>query len=132
MRPIWIIDNEGVGWCGVWGGLGCGVDTVGKGGAACYNAPEPDQAAHEGELAWMVELATGDAFPVGQVRWLGKFTALAPIDEHFRNVLLDVQIIVGDGGDLLAELRETLNGLADGPLAKSASASEMRGFAFRK
>jgi hypothetical protein len=39
---------------------------------------------------------------------------LAAIDEGFQNVLLHVEVVVDDGGKLLAELGQMVDGLVDG------------------
>src|SRR4051794_38355712 len=57
----------------------------------------------------MVELQTGDSFAIGHYRWLCEFAHLSPVYESFHDVLLDVEIIVGNSGHLLAQLRQVLD-----------------------
>jgi hypothetical protein len=66
---------------------------------------------HQGQLARMIELQPRNTFAVRQDRRLGQPSQLPAVDEGFEDVLLDRQVVVGDGAELSAELWEVLNGL---------------------
>ncbi len=66
---------------------------------------EPHEGVHEGELSWVVELEAGDALSSRSDRGFGQFSELAAIDEGLQNVLLDLQVIVVDRCEGIAESR---------------------------
>ena len=69
---------------------------------------------HQSQLARMIQLQTRNAFAVGQEGGLAEFPQLAAIDEGFQNVLLNLQVVVGDGGRFLSELGKMVDGFVDG------------------
>ena len=62
----------------------------------------------------MIELQAGNAFAVGQDGGLAELAKLAAINEGFENVLLNVEVVVDDGGKLLSELGKLMDGFVDG------------------
>ena len=62
----------------------------------------------------MIELQAGNPFAVGEDRGLAELAKLAAIDEGFQNVLLNVEVIVDDGGKFLSEFGEMVDGFVDG------------------
>jgi hypothetical protein len=66
-----------------------------------------------GKLTRMIQLKARNAFPVEEQRRFSEFAELSAVQEGFQDVLLDIQIVVDDGGHLLAELWKILHGLLD-------------------
>src|SRR5260370_24985036 len=58
----------------------------------------------------MIQMETGNALAVGKNGGLAQSSQLATIDEGFQNVLLDIQVVVHNGGKLLAEVWEVVDG----------------------
>ena len=72
------------------------MDFCGSEGIAGGNVGEPHEGMHQGELSWVVELETGNAFACrGNCRF-GEASQLAAVDKSFEDVLLDVEIVVVD------------------------------------
>ncbi|MGA8620161.1 MAG: hypothetical protein WB660_16765 [Candidatus Sulfotelmatobacter sp.] len=69
---------------------------------------------HQTQLPRMIELQAGNAFAVGQDGGLAELAKLAAINEGFENVLLNVEVVVDDGGKLLSELGKLMDGFVDG------------------
>ena len=61
----------------------------------------------------MIEFQTGDAFAVGQDGGLSELAQLAAVDKSLQDVLLDVEISVGDGGEPFTQVRQVLNSFLD-------------------
>jgi len=57
---------------------------------------------HQGQLPRIVELKTRDALARRCEGWCGKPLQLPPIDKRLKNVLLDVEVVVIDCGELVA------------------------------
>ena len=62
----------------------------------------------------MIELQAGNPFAVGEDGGLTELAKLAAIDEGFENVLLNVEVVVDDGGKLLPKLGKLVHGFVDG------------------
>jgi hypothetical protein len=62
----------------------------------------------------MIELEAGNPFAVGEDSGLAELAKLAAIDEGFENVLLNVEVVVDDGGKLLLEFWKMVDGFVDG------------------
>ena len=61
----------------------------------------------------MVEFESRDAFTAGKHRGPCQIMELASIDKALQDILLDVKIIVANGGELFSELGEVFDGLFD-------------------
>jgi len=66
---------------------------------------EAHQGLHEGQLARVIELESGDSPPLLGLRRPAETPELAPIHEGLQDVLLGVQIAVEDSGGSLAQRR---------------------------
>jgi hypothetical protein len=66
---------------------------------------------HQGELSRVVQLQTGDAFTSRQDRGVAECPQLSAVDKGFQDVLLDIQVVVDNRGQLWPELREMVDGL---------------------
>jgi len=62
----------------------------------------------------MIELQAGNPFAVRQDSGLAELVKLATIDEGFENVLLNVEVVVDDGGKLLSKFGKLVDGFVDG------------------
>jgi hypothetical protein len=62
-------------------------------------------------LSRIVELETGDAFAGRGEGGFGELSELPAIDKRFEDILLDIQVIVDDGGHLVAQRRKMLDSL---------------------
>src|ERR1700732_1843415 len=62
----------------------------------------------------MIELQPGDPSAAGEDSGLAELAKLAAIDEGFQDVLLNVEVVVGDGGKLGSELGKLVDGFVDG------------------
>lgn len=90
-----------------------GVD-LGRGEHATGgNVGKAEQCMHQCELAGMVEFEARDPFAVGEEGGLAEPAQLAAVDKGFQDVLLDVEIIIHDGGEFVAQFREMGDGLFD-------------------
>ena len=87
-----------------------GIKFGGGEGAAGSDVSEADQGVHQGQLSWVVEFESRDAFTAGKHRGLGQVMELPSIDEALQEILLNVKIVVADGRELVSELGEVFNG----------------------
>ena len=69
-----------------------GIKFGGGEGVARSNVSEANQGVHEGQLSWVVEFESRDAFTTGKHRGLGELMELTSVNKAFQDVLLDVQI----------------------------------------
>ena len=67
---------------------------------------EAHEGVHQGELPRMVELEAWDALAGRGDGWLSEAAQLAAVDEGLQDVLLDIEVIVVDGAEPVAESRE--------------------------
>jgi hypothetical protein len=74
---------------------------------------EAHEGVHQGELPWVVELEAWDALACRGDGWLGEAAKLAAVDEGLQDVLLDIEVIVVDGTEPIAESRKVLDGFVD-------------------
>ena len=73
------------------------VDFGGCEGIASRDVCEAYERMHQGELPWVIELETWNAFSrCGDCRFC-ELSQLATVDEGFEDILLDVEIVVVDG-----------------------------------
>lgn len=82
-------------------------------GALGGDVGETQESVHEGELPRMIELQAGNAFAVGKEGGLTELAELAAIDEGLQDVLLDIEVVVDDGGKLLSERGEMVDTFVD-------------------
>jgi len=61
----------------------------------------------------MIEPQTRNPFAVGEDRGLAELAELAAIDKGFENVLLNVEVVVYDGGKLLSQFGKLVDGFVD-------------------
>lgn len=69
------------------------------------------ESMHQGQLAGIVELETRNAFAGRGDGGFGQPLELTAIDKCLENILLDIQIIVIDCGELVAQRRKMLDSL---------------------
>ena len=69
------------------------------------------EGVHEGQLARIVELEAGNAFAGRGDGGFGQPLELTAIDKRLEDVLLDIQIIVIDRGEFVAQGRKVLDSL---------------------
>jgi hypothetical protein len=87
------------------------MDLAGAEGAGGGDLGEADQGMHQGQLPGVVELEAGDAFAgCGESRF-GELLKLPAIDKRLEDILLDVEVVVGDRGKLVAQHGQVLDGL---------------------
>jgi hypothetical protein len=55
---------------------------------------------HEGQLSWVVEFEPRDAFTAGKGSGLGQFVELTSVNKALQDVLLNIKIVVANGGGL--------------------------------
>ena len=72
---------------------------------------EAYQGVHEGQLPWVVEFESRDAFTAGKHGGLCQLMELPSVDKAFQDVLLNVKIIVANTGEPVSELGEVFDGL---------------------
>jgi hypothetical protein len=86
------------------------MDFTGAEGAGRRNLGEADQCTHQGQLPRVVELETGNALAGVGIGRLRESLELFAIDKRLENVLLDVEVVVIDRGELVARRRWVLDG----------------------
>jgi hypothetical protein len=94
----------------------CDDMRIDLGGGECVggrDVGEANESVHQRELPGMVELEAGDAFAGWCNGGRGKPLQLAAVDKRLENVLLDIQVVVVDRGELVAQGREMLDGLVE-------------------
>ena len=91
-----------------------GVEFCGGKGVTGSDMGEAQQGMHEGELPGMIQFQAGNALAVGQQGRLAELAELAPIDEGFQDVLLPIEVVVDDRGELLLEFWEMIDAFLDG------------------
>ena len=82
-------------------------------GIAGSDVSEANQGVHEGQLSWVVEFEPRDAFTTGKHGGLCQFVELASVNKALQDVLLNIKIVVANGGELVSELGEVFDGLFD-------------------
>ena len=91
-------------------GQDVGIKFGGSESVSRSDVSEAYQGVHQGQLSWMVEFESRDAFTAGKHRGLGQVMELPSIDEALQEILLNVKIVVADGRELVSELGEVFNG----------------------
>ena len=92
----------------------CGCEFCGGKRVPRGDVREAHQGMHQGQLPRVIELQTRDALAVRQDGGLAEVPQLTAIDEGFQDVLLNIQIVVHNRGELLTELRKVVNGFFHG------------------
>ena len=82
-------------------------------GVARSGVGEAYQGVHEGQLSWVVELESRDAFTAGKHGGLCQVMELASVNKAFQDILLNIKIVVANGGELVSQLGEVFDGLFD-------------------
>ena len=90
-----------------------GIKFGGSEGVAGSDVSEAYQGVHEGQLSWVVEFEPRDAFTTGKHGGLCQFVELASVNKALQDVLLNIKIVVANGGELVSKLREVFDGLFD-------------------
>ena len=90
-----------------------GVELLGGESVGGRDVGEAHEGVHERQLSGMVEFEAGDASAVRQDGGLGELAELPAIHEGLQDVLLDVEVVVDDGGKLGAQCGEMFDGLLD-------------------
>ena len=65
---------------------------------------EAHQSVHQGQLSGMIELESRDALAAWQDSWRSQSFELVAVDKSLQDVLLDIEVVVGDGVHSLTEL----------------------------
>ncbi len=74
-------------------------------GVAGDKVGEANQGMHQGKLSRVIELQPRYPLAVGQHCGLSQFPELTSIDEGLQNILLNVEVVVGDSRHLVSHLR---------------------------
>ena len=90
-----------------------GIKFGGSEGVAGSDVSEAYQGVHEGQLSWVVEFESRDALTAGKDSGLGQVMELASVNKALQDVLLNIKIVVANGGELVSELGEVFDGLFD-------------------
>lgn len=77
------------------------------------NVREADESMHQGKLSRVVELQSRDTFPAGCDRRCDQSLELSSVNECFKDVLLDIEVVLIDGTQPLAHFGEVLDSFAD-------------------
>jgi hypothetical protein len=94
-------------------GQDVGIKFGGSEGVAGSDVSEAYQGVHEGQLSWVVEFESRDAFTAGKHRGLCQVVELSSVNKAFQDILLDVKIVVANGREPVTELGEVFDGLFD-------------------
>ena len=90
-----------------------GIKLSSREGASRGDVSEPDQGVHQRQLAWVVQFQAGNPFATGKHGGFCQLTQLPSVDKGFQDVLLDGEIIVADGRQLVSELGQVFDSLLD-------------------
>ena len=74
-----------------------GIKFGGGESVAGSDVSEAYQGVHEGQLSWVVEFESRDAFTAGKDSGLGQVMELAPVNKALQDVLLNIKIVVANG-----------------------------------
>ena len=72
-------------------------------GASRGDVSEPYQGVHQRKLAWVVQFEARNPFATGKHCGFCQLTQLPSVDKGFQDVLLNGEIIVADGRQLVSE-----------------------------
>ena len=78
-------------------------------GVAGSDVSEANQSVHQSQLSWVVELEPGDAFTAGKHGGLCQVVELASVNKALQDVLLNIKIVVANGGELVSKLGEVFD-----------------------
>ena len=81
-----------------------GIKLRSRKGASRGDVSEPYQGVHQRQLSWVVQFQAGNPFATGKHGGFCQLTQLASVDKGFQDVLLDGEIVVADGRQLVSEL----------------------------
>ena len=90
-----------------------GIKLSSRKGASCGDVSEPHQGVHQRKLAWVVQLQPGNPFAAGKHCGFCQLTQLPSVDKGFQDVLLDGEVVVADGRQLVSELGQVFDSLLD-------------------
>ena len=90
-----------------------GIKLSSRKGASRGDVGEPDQGVHQRKLSCVVQFQAGNPFAAGKDCGFCQLTQLASVDKGFQDVLLDGEIIVADGRQLVSELGQVFDRLLD-------------------
>ncbi len=74
---------------------------------------EAHKGVHKRELPRIVELQAGCAFSSGGDRRLRQLLQLPAINEGLKDILLDIEVVIVDGRERLAQRRQVVDRFAD-------------------
>jgi hypothetical protein len=87
------------------------IDFAGAEGVGGRDLCKADESVHEGQLPGVVELEAWNAFASRGDGGFGQPLQLTAIDKRLGDILLDIQVIVIDRGELVAQRRKVLDSL---------------------
>ena len=87
------------------------IDFAGAEGVGGRDLRKADEGVHERQLARIVELEARNAFAGRGDGGFGQPLELTAIDKRLEDILLDIQVIVIDRGELVAQGRKMLDSL---------------------
>jgi hypothetical protein len=90
-----------------------GIKLGGGEGVARSDVSEAYQGVHEGQLSWVVEFESRDAFTAGKHGGLCQVMELASVNKAFQDILLNVKVVVANGREPVTEMGEVFDGLFD-------------------
>ena len=93
------------------GGADVRIDFAGAEGVGGWDLCNADKSVHEGQLPGIVELEARNAFAGCGDGGFGQPLELAAIDKRLEDILLDIQVIVIDRRELVAQGRKVLDSL---------------------
>lgn len=100
--------------CGSGEGVGdARVNLHGGESRSCSDMGKPHQGLHQGELSRRVQPQSRDALSRGIDGGSRELTQLSSVDKGLENVLLDIEIVLGNVVKLLSECGKILHGLSD-------------------
>ena len=89
------------------------IDFAGAEGVGGWDLRKANESVHEGQLPGIIELEPRNAFAGRGEGGFGQPLELTAIDKRLEDILLDIQIIVVDRGELVAQGRKVLDSLVD-------------------
>ena len=90
-----------------------GIKLRSRKGVSRGDVSEPYQSVHQRKLSRVVQFQAGNPFATGKHGGFSQRTQLPSVDKGFQDVLLDGEIIVADGRQLISELGQVFDRLLD-------------------
>ena len=90
-----------------------GIKLSSRKGASRGDVSEPYQGVHQRKLSWVVQFQAGNPFTTGKHGRFCQLTQLSSVNKGFQDVLLDGEIVVADGRQLVSELGQVFDRLLD-------------------